>query len=300
MEPLKHHYIPEFYLKRWAAPGDNKLCEWQRHRGIVKPRRVYAAQTGYVDRLYELRDFPAHLAQQIESRFFQPVDSQAADAVAYMERNGSDAGWTDDLRSAWGRFLISLLLRCPEDLEKLRSVWEREILVVPDVLEKQFKRDAANDNHPSLRCLLGSLPQREFERPFYEGLISAMNSEQLGEFIINMHWTVLSVTSACRLYTSDRPMIMSRGLDHPDGYILVPIGPSRMFLAASSEDLIRRAEQGSRDNLTKFVNQQVVQHAVRFSYTEKDDCGRFIKNRMSTVYQTRLADRLSVARNLNL
>lgn len=298
MEPLKHHYIPEFYLKRWAAPEDDKLCQWQRHRGIVKPLRVYPAQTGYVHRLYELKDFPPNLAQQVESRFFQSVDTQAANALSYMEHDGRDAGWSDKLRSAWARFLISLLLRCPEDLAKMRPAWERDFFTVPDEVEERFRQEASSEAFSSFRSYLESLPLRSREKPFFELLISLMSSQHLGELLINMHWAVINATDDWPLYTSDRPVVMTEGLDHHDGYILLPIGPTRLFVAATSIDTIRKAEQYSRGSLTKYVNQLVIQHAVRFAYTQRDNCQRFIQNRMNTVYQTRLADRLGISRNL--
>ncbi len=247
-----------------------------------------------------MQDFPPHLAQQIEARFFQPVDSQAADALAYMERDGSDAGWTDDLRSAWGRFLISLLLRCPEDMEKMRSAWKQDFLTVPVEIEEQFRLEAADGEFSTFRSFLENLPRRDLEKPFFELLISLMNSKLLGEFLINMHWVILDVAGDRNLYTSDRPIIKTDALDHPNGHIVLPIGPTRLFLAATSADNISIAKREPPRNLTRRVNEQVIQHAVRYSYTQRDDCRRFVENRMSTVYQTRLADRLGAARKLNL
>lgn len=294
MEPLKHHYIPEFYLKRWASPDDGKLCEWQRHRGVAKPRRVYPAQTGYVHRLYEMQDFPPNLAQQIETKFFQPVDTQAANALALMERDGTDTVWTNELRSAWTRFLLSLLLRCPEDLRKLRSIWKRDILVVPDEMEEKYQRLESDNDFPSFRSYIEGLPLHSHEKQFFKTFMSLVSSKTTGDFIINMNWAVLNLSSEFSIYTSDRPVIMTNGINNINGHILLPIGPTRLFLAASSKRTIAQADNADQNELAKQVNRAVIQHAVSYSYTQKDNCQRFVQNRMSTICQKRIVDRLGL------
>ncbi|RWO35013.1 MAG: DUF4238 domain-containing protein [Mesorhizobium sp.] len=86
--PKKHHYIPVFYLKRWAGE-DGRLCEFSRpydHR--VKPRRTHPAGTGYEENLYSMQGFEPELAQQIEERFFKFTDSLAADALDRLVTKG--------------------------------------------------------------------------------------------------------------------------------------------------------------------------------------------------------------------
>ena len=94
----RHLYIPEFYLKRWAdRGGTGQLIEFSKPWGdIVKPKRVYPRQTGFLDRLNEMRGFPPETADIIKKSFFSPVASKAADVLAkmkagietLMERNG--------------------------------------------------------------------------------------------------------------------------------------------------------------------------------------------------------------------
>lgn len=53
--PHKHHYVPQFYLAQWATAADDRLCEYSRPYDEVKPKRRHPAETGYIDRLYELK-----------------------------------------------------------------------------------------------------------------------------------------------------------------------------------------------------------------------------------------------------
>ena len=104
--PRKHHYLPIFYLKRWAGL-DGRACEFSRPFKEIVPRRAHPAGTGYAIDLYSMQGFPPELAQQIEEKFFRATDSLAADALKRLETNGPGGPWKSEMRSAWYRFLIS-------------------------------------------------------------------------------------------------------------------------------------------------------------------------------------------------
>ena len=43
---MKHHYMPEFYLKQWVG-DDGRLCEYRRWPGRITRKRQFPAATGY-------------------------------------------------------------------------------------------------------------------------------------------------------------------------------------------------------------------------------------------------------------
>jgi hypothetical protein len=49
----KHHYIPKFYLKRWAA-ANGRLTEYSRPFQRVEPRWTHPDGTGYERGLYAI------------------------------------------------------------------------------------------------------------------------------------------------------------------------------------------------------------------------------------------------------
>ena len=75
---------------------------------------------------YELRGFEPAVAQQVETHFFRPLDSTASDALRLLESVPND-DWSARLRSAWTKFLISLELRCPEDVSAFRKLWAADM-----------------------------------------------------------------------------------------------------------------------------------------------------------------------------
>jgi Protein of unknown function (DUF4238) len=65
---IRHHYIPVFYLKRWCAE-DKRLRQFSRPHKPIYAKRIFPVQTGFVDRLYEVKGVPAEMAQVVEDEF---------------------------------------------------------------------------------------------------------------------------------------------------------------------------------------------------------------------------------------
>jgi hypothetical protein len=63
----KHHYVPSFYLGKWATPPDKKLSEFSRPRERLNAKRVHPDGTGYEHGLYSVSDYPEGQVQYIET-----------------------------------------------------------------------------------------------------------------------------------------------------------------------------------------------------------------------------------------
>ena len=115
----KHHYIRVFYSKGWAGP-DGRLCEFSRPYNVVKPKRVHPDGTGYVRGLYTVPRNEPIVAEFIEKEFFRITDLKASD-VLRMLRTGQPIEWNSDNRSAWSRFIISLMIRSPDYVARMAA-----------------------------------------------------------------------------------------------------------------------------------------------------------------------------------
>ena len=126
----EHHYIPQFYLRRWAG-DDDRICEFRRPYKKINLQRVYPKQTGFLDRLYEKRGVPQSIAQQVEDKFMSPVDNFAAKALDLIETDVDKIKNDAEQRSAWSLFLITLMSRMPEDLAAITAIleddWKRDL-----------------------------------------------------------------------------------------------------------------------------------------------------------------------------
>lgn len=86
--PIRHHYLPVFYLARWAGP-DGRLCRFHRPYRAVVVSRLTPEHTGYEERLYSLEGGPAGQEQRIETDFMNAlVDSPAAPVLEKLIARG--------------------------------------------------------------------------------------------------------------------------------------------------------------------------------------------------------------------
>lgn len=219
------------------------------------------------------------------------MDSLAADALVALERDGSQARWDGDSRSAWTRFILSLLLRCPEDIESLRNWWRTEFTRTDSKLEARYQSRRKDVDPPTFSDFLARRPTAEIEKHQFEMLFKLIDNQKIGSTINQMHWHVIVFPdNSLPLMTSDRPIIRTNGILQENGHIALPIGPRKLFIAANTPGFIRRLDSISKTQLAKEVNRNVTQHAVKFVYALDDGNIEFVKKHFGSRRQPRLID----------
>src|SRR5579862_475614 len=98
--PHKHHFIPAFYLKQWAA-SDGKLVEYSLKNQKLVSKHVGPKSTGFEYDLYAFPELPSETAQFIEQQFFSYADHAASRALELHLANAGRSAWTVELISAW-------------------------------------------------------------------------------------------------------------------------------------------------------------------------------------------------------
>lgn len=287
--PLRHHFLPEFYLKQWAQE-DGRFVEYKKPYGDkVKPRKTHPKATGFIFRLYAFEGLADDLVHEFESKFLSPVDSQAAQALYAMQ---ADRAFSNTQRLAWASFLATLLSRMPEDMELVKkSIRELAQVVLPgfkpifDILKPES--ETRTFQHLSNELMENS-DQRAIE---FVGRV--MSSEKLVRGIAGMEWSILTLHGAkFELLTSDRPVIYTHVLGNDQSHIALPIGPRRLFLAAKDRKLINRLQESDDSALAAVVNAGVVGAAVNYVYGSNDSQLRFVQNRMGKSKVQTLMERM--------
>ncbi|MGR9293659.1 DUF4238 domain-containing protein (plasmid) [Rhizobium leguminosarum] len=290
--PIKHHYIPAFYLSRWAGAG--KVTEFAKvHGGKVAVKAKGPDRTGYKERLYEMKGWEPELAQQVEEGYFKPVDTMAADALEILYRHGHAAPWTPTSRTAWTRFVMSLLLRCPEDIDAFREWWHEDFRRTDPEGEKRYQKSREPDDPATFSEYLDSQPLAVKERYLFEVLNKLLEHDSVGTNINNMNWRILETpASAPRLLTSDRPVIRSTSLKGEKGHVALPIGPRLLWIASHDMRFLNDLLRTDQTRLVKECNRQIVEGAVRFVWSADESQTRFIENRFGLSPQPRLIEQI--------
>ena len=191
--PRKHHYIPAFYLKQWAG-ADGKVCVMRKVPSGLSVLRRSPNATGFKVDLYKIDNVPPEQAQQFESVFLTLADNDAYHALQKLIADNRD--WTPRYRSAWARFVISLLFRNPENVSDIRGhilhIWEagkdalREAFLAKDLqgetFEQYFERTHAAVPHVDAAQFLRSL----------------IDNERLGRTLVSMQWDIIELKKTPR------------------------------------------------------------------------------------------------------
>ena len=275
----RHHYIPVFYLKRWAAP-DGRIVEFSRPFGTrVRPRRTAPAGTGYVDNLYEARGLPADHRQYFETEFLSPVDNAAADALAILE-SGRDT-WNVRTRSAWSRFILSLLIRAPLEIDAIKANFRNMLLLHQEpTLDERYLAIRRPTDPATLQEFVASQDDLSIEFHALSFFARLHNMVQAGQTLNNMQWYVLPTEDGQRLLTSDAPVEMG-GLRQENAVVALPIGPNRLFIAVHVYERYLALANFDRKELVRRVNQQTLERATKYAFGKDDSSLSFVQRHLS-------------------
>ena len=280
----KHHYIPVFYLKQWAR-DKGRLCEFSKPHDRVKPRKTYPEGTGYVHDLNTVEGLPPAETHFLEEVFFQIADDAAARALRILL---APPPWiySPNERSGWSRFIMCLLVRNPESVQKYKEV---AAAIFKDALPR-IEAAYAKDRRPKDPETYADYAQLHGPNPAARTIVRVVQSladnDELGRRINSMRWIVLSdMNPEFELLTSDRPMLLTNGIGPPKGHLIMPISPFHLFVATNNletESYIR-AVWGSRDAIAQ-INNRVASQAIKYVYGTDDKQLPFVSKRLGLKY----------------
>jgi hypothetical protein len=96
-----------------------------------------------------------------------------------------------------------------------------------------------------------------------------------------MTWFTYHIEGAKHsLLTSDRPVIMTKGLEGPGAHLAMPISPTVIFFAVRSENSLKRINAMGDNKLVARINMGVALQAVKYVYGVDDTQLRFVANRL--------------------
>ena len=290
--PIRHHYVPVFYLKRWAGP-DGRIIEFSRPYREVKPRRTFPAGTGFEERLYDAPAFTDQRRYHYESVFLHGVDTRAADALKMLEERRTN--WTTETRSAWTRFIISLLIRTPADIAAIRADYIerwRTTSLQATAPEEEIYRNARGPNDPeNFREFIIQLAP-EALATFALGVFARIhNLAGMGERINSMDWTVVGTPASCnRFLTSDRAVYVS-ALGQRPAHVTLPIGPHQLFVAYDRGFNLGAINRVVPRELVRSVNLATVSNACKLVFGRDASCLPFVRENFSRTPQASMFTR---------
>ena len=256
--PSKHHYLPKFYLERWAADGT--VVRYIRPRGVgdrLDCKRKTTSAIAYERNLYQLPDIDDPIeSQALELRFFQKIDDRAAVALDKLDR--LERGNVAD-RVALSQFLFSLLHRSPSRLAAIR----REL--------------ADRTAEAPYRALVGEEFDRAVKAMSNRLLASLVESEHGARIVSKFRAFRIDVSaSSKRLLTSDRPVNVSAQLISPDAFLILPYAPDRLLILTHREEIANAFSSQDPTTLVRGINIAVVEQSEDLVIAADENATRMI------------------------
>lgn len=282
-EPKKHHFIPQFLLAEWAV-NDGKLWRFTRPYGSKIARKLVApAEIGYERLLYTTPGIPAEYAQQFEAKFLSPLDSRAAQAHKMLLRD-EPIVWTQPLRSDWTRFLSSLLFRTPENLADYKQAIGLLLSRDTPELRAAYLREKPDDWPETFHEAMATIAPDWAEVVAMEILRRLIDNRERGEKINGMVWTTGEMKGGSEFFITDAPMQHTRPIIAKGGYIVMPISPTRMFLATSpgDDETAEMFKNIDSNDLVRQVNEVLVSRASTFVGATNLDQLSFVERHFAT------------------
>lgn len=243
-EAKKHHYVPQFYMRRFAnADDENKVMVLERHRDVVVADRKSIEGIGYEERLHEYNDngVPA----SIEGDLNKAIETPFSRSTTWLKISGGNSGGLDETdRLPLYGFARHLQLR---NLETLRFIEMQHARYLTGELE-----DELTDEERAMHAWIASDPGSAHEL-FRAGAMETMLPADASAINVIVCQTPIALRSstnpAVRLshpgsasifgttFNSLRTWWLS--LDRHWGAFIVAGGPSGFSTEAAPSDLAR-------------------------------------------------------------
>lgn len=142
-EAKKHHYVPQFYMRRFACADDeNKIMVLERHRDVVVAGRKSIEGIGYEERLHDYDDNGA--PGSIEGSLNRTIETPFSKNTTWLKISGGNCASLDesDRLPLYG-FARHLQLR---NLETLRFIETQHTRYLTGELEDELT-DEERDMH---------------------------------------------------------------------------------------------------------------------------------------------------------
>lgn len=255
-----HHFIPQFYLRPWLSRNDRKLVEYGRVPPTmeIRCRRWVTSKTGYVPNLYTLPGVTEETKQNVEKVFYQEVDTSAAKVRDKLLKREE---MTDEDLYIWARFLLSLGIRNPTEMEKFKERLKRDF-VKPDARLEARWQEVRKDGQPA--TVEEALLQLNPHTPEMAAIIISTKLAQNQNVIrtlMGADWMVYDASGAKRRFlTCDRPLIMTP-LGRDDGQVAIPLSPDKLLTIFMKPKWNDELQYIPSDQVVEGVNRMIIAQA---------------------------------------
>lgn len=262
---MNHHYIPQFYLRPWLG-SDHKLQEFRRgYGGRIQVGRYGTKVTGCAEDLYTVPGVTEATKYNVERMFMSLVDDDAVKARNMLLNDQIPKD--PNIRHSWARFILSLILRNPEELDRFKIRFNADLMKPDAVLQAKYEAHKRVADPELLEEWMVMVDPTYAERAAVIAMTKLVENQRVLALIRNMQWYVFETSSVSRrLMTSDRPVVMTNGFGRFDGHCGIAISPTKLFVGFTFHDYAQMFLNMPTGRLVRAVNDAVIGQARKYVY----------------------------------
>jgi hypothetical protein len=255
-----HHFIPEFYLKPWLSDQDKKLEEYGRVPPSmdIRSRRWVRSKTGMIPNLYTLPGVTEATKQNVERVFYQQVDTSAAQV---RDKLLIRAELSDKDLYVWARFMLSLGIRNPTEMEKFKERLRRDF-VKPDARLEARWAEVRREGQPA--TVEEALLQLNPHTPEIGAILittKLVQNQNIIKTIMGMDWMVYDASTSNRKFlTCDRPLIMTP-FGRDDAQMVLPMSPDKLLTIFKNPDFNDELQFMNPSSVVEATNKLIIGQA---------------------------------------
>lgn len=278
--PKRHHYLPEFYQRRWRN-NDDLITVYRRNRSGLEIKHKPPSAIGYGKELYSVRsEQDPKRRQALERVFMSAVDNWAAEALNEMEVTGVPPV-TPNLRNGWARFIMRLINSSPRRVDYFRAELEQHEKMILREIEETYDEKRSLSDPLTYDEFLRKLDHKSVDRSLAHLIQGLVDSPLIGSALVRMKWALLTLPlDTFDLLASDMPVMRSNGFGDKGGFAMMPIGPRKIFLAAHRSDVIRSFAAQKPKALVQALNNAIAIQAEHFVIATNEAQTLFIDRRL--------------------
>lgn len=284
---MNHHYLPQFYLQRWANEEGRVQCMTVKHGKFMvnsHPPKSICCEEG----LYALSGQTDRGIDYFEEHHLKQVDDKAAKVVSHILTRGISS-LTAEQRKQFAQFLISLLWRHDTMVKAAKDEGQKVIEKLSKNLLPEIRLGLA-DNIEYLKSNIHMEMIAARTAPSENADVNRYglsNYEVDAEALLGIHWWVEDFSGVnYKLLTSDHPFIsyLVSGVNAvPQKFVDIalddrrvmslPLSPTCCFFASKSKNNYRF----SKSELVKHRNMITVKDAKKYVYSSDLSQKKFVE-----------------------
>jgi hypothetical protein len=222
-EPKRHHFVPQFYLRRWSTDGKVAVRRRDGRQFLSSVEGV-----GAINGFYDFETAAGQVSKDVEKYFASEVEAPAATALGFIDEAHRPPSLGSDERRALSRYVAFQMTRTPERRAQVLFAEHVRSFLVGRELTKELMEEFLETEH------LGVVPQPSEVQGAFDfaghqlATIGVPSKEEAMQILLDVasqmaavlelrHWS-LAVDRKRRFITADQPVALWHPPSERDAY----------------------------------------------------------------------------------